>query len=205
MQRHFCFSMSLVFWALMLVGFSDNWLFDVGQESNSDPKMLVHAFFAFCWYSILVVQTAMVKFQRLSAHKSVGVAGVVAYCGFFLTTSFLYAHKLINMGPPAPLQLLNMTLFVYATILMVWAFWVRHTRTETHKCNIMVGTLMIVEPALSRAIGHLFGNGAEPIWLFSYVLFFAIYFWKYKLRAQLVIGFVIWLLGTINIIINMAA
>ena len=109
----------------MAIGFSDNWLFDVQQESNSDPRFLIHAFFAFCWYSLLVAQASLIASNRVSTHMSLGIAGMVAYAGFFLATSYIYVDLTLTGGPPGPLRILNIASFIFATVLITQAFVVR--------------------------------------------------------------------------------
>ncbi len=204
MNKHFYFIMSLVFWLLMVIGFSDNWLFDVGQESNSDPKYLIHAFFAFSWFTLLVVQAGLIRRKRVKIHMTLGIAGMIVYAGFFVATSNVYLTRLINEGVPEPLAMLNITLFVFATFLIVKGFLIRNEDPEGHKTNIIIGTFMLMEPGISRSIGHLFGKGSEPVWLLAYLILFGVFVWQYrKITWQIAIGFGVWLIGTVNIIISM--
>ena len=110
--------MSLVFWLLMVIGFSDNWLFDVGQESNSDPKYMIHAFFASGWFTLLVVQAGLIRQERIKIHMTLGIAGMIAYAGFSAATSYIYLTRLLSEGSPEPLAMLNMAMFVFATFLI---------------------------------------------------------------------------------------
>ena len=61
MRRNYPLVLSSLFWLTMVVGFSDNWLYDLDQPSNSAPHFLIHAGFAFLWFSALVVQCALVR------------------------------------------------------------------------------------------------------------------------------------------------
>ena len=204
MKKHFYFIMSFIFWLLMVIGFSDNWLFDVGQESNSDPKFLIHAFFAFSWFTLLVVQTGLVRRKRVNIHMTLGIAGMVVYVGLFVATSYIYLTRLINEGIPGSLAMLNIALFMFATFLIVSGFLIRNQDPERHKTNIIIGTFMLMEPGISRSIGHLFGKGSEPVWLLAYLILFGVFVWHYrKITWQIAIGFSIWLIGTVNIVISM--
>ena len=195
--------MSLTFWLIMMVGFSDNWLTDVSQPSNSEPKFLIHAAFAFGWFTLLPVQSALIRRGSARLHMSLGISGMAIYAGFFGSTSFIYVTRTMAEGFPGPLALLNMVLFVYATVLIVRGFLVRHRDSATHKANILIGTLFLMEPALSRTIGHLFGKGSEGIWLLSFLILFAVFIWQYRrIPWQLGIGCSLWILGTANIILK---
>ena len=122
--------MSLVFWLLMVIGFSDNWLFDVGQESNSDPKYLIHAFFAFSWFTLLVIQAGLIRRKRVKIHMALGIAGVIVYAGLFVATSYIYLSRLLSEGSPEPLAMLNMAMFVFVTILIVKGLLIRKQDPE---------------------------------------------------------------------------
>jgi hypothetical protein len=203
-KTRFYFVTSLVFWVLMVIGFSDNWLFDVGQESNSDPKFLIHAFFAFAWFSLLVVQTGLIQANRKMAHMTTGIAAITAYAGFFLATSYIYIGRAISEGVPEPLALLNLSLLLFGSILIVRGFSLRKKDAARHKMNIVFGTFMLMEPGISRSIGHLFETGA-PMWLLTYLVLFGAFVWhSRRVIWQIAVGFSIWLIGTANIIINMA-
>ena len=169
MRKRFYLVMSIVFWLVMVVGFSDNWLFDVRQESNSEPKFLIHAFLAFSWFSLLVVQASLMQARRVAAHMTVGVAGIVAYAGFFAATSYIYVSRALTEGALSRLAVLNVAMFAFATVLIVKAFLVRHKDSRLHKTNIIIGTFMLMEPGISRTLG-LFGEGQEPLWLLAYLV-----------------------------------
>ena len=97
-----------------------------------------------------------------------------------------------------------MALFVFATFLIVKGFLIRKQDPDSHKTNIIIGTFMLMEPGISRSLGHLFGKGSESIWLLTYLILFGAFVWHYrKIRWQIGVGFLIWLIGTANIIINM--
>ena len=204
MRKNFFLIMSLVFWLYMVIGFSDNWLFDRGQASNSNPGLMIHAFFAFIWFSFLPIQCLLVRSQRVDLHKKLGIIGVFLYACFWLTTTYLYVTIYIENGMPVPLGILNRALFVYSTCLYLDAFRVRAKNPERHKTSMIVGAFMLMEPAISRTTNHLFGKGSEGIWLLSYLILFGVFTWYFrKINWQLAFGFAIWLLGTANIILAM--
>lgn len=204
MRKNFYFIMAVFFWLLMVIGFSDNWLFDVGQESNSNPAFLVHAFFAFSWFTFLVVQTGLIRKSNVKTHMKVGVAGMISYAGFFLVTANIYITRMIAEGFPAPLALMNMALFVFATLMIVRGFLVRKQDAAAHKTSILVGTFMLIEPALSRSLSHLFGGETEGLWLLTYLVLFGLFVWFYKkINWQITTAFTVWLLGTANFIMQM--
>ncbi|ANM31046.1 hypothetical protein ABI59_17890 [Acidobacteria bacterium Mor1] len=204
MRKHFHFIISLTFWGLMVFGFSDNWLTDVGQESNSEPGILIHAFFAFTWFSLLLAQASLVRRGRPGLHMTLGLSGLVVYPAFLVTTIYLYVTRYIETGSIAPLTLLNMACLAYGTLLIARGFAVRKRNPQEHRSDILFGTFMLMEPAISRSLGHLIGKGVEPFWLLTYLLFFGLFVWHARrVRWQVAIGFGIWLAGTINFALHM--
>ena len=188
----------------MVVGFSDNWLFDVGQENNSIPKFLVHAFFAFLWFSILVIQAGLISKKNTRLHMKLGMAGMAAYAGFFLSTAFLYITNLLEDGVLQPLAIMNVMLFGYGSFLIITGFLNRQKDTSKHKKHILIGTLMLMEPGISRTLNHIVGQGTEPLWLLTYLVLFGLFIWFFKrINWQLGVGFVIWLAGLANFIASM--
>ncbi len=204
MRRHFYHWMSLLFWLLMVVGFSDNWWFARDQPSNSDTKYLIHAFFGSCWFTLLLVQTTLIRGGRQAAHMKVGLAGLAAFASFFLSTGYIYYWRLTYEGSPSPLSLLNMALFGFATVLIVRGLSQRKSAPEEHKKNVLIGSFLLMEPGISRSIGHLFGEGSEGLWLLAYLMLFGTFVWYYKrVNWQIATGFGIWVIGTANIIVRM--
>lgn len=201
MRKHFYFLTSLLFWLFMAVGFSDNWLFDRGQPSNADPKYLIHAFFSFSWFSLLVVQTRLVAKGNVALHQRVGMTGSLAYAGFFASTVFIYVTRWLSEGAPGALAQMNIVMSAYATLLVVVAFAVRRRNALMHKTNMAVAAFMLMEPAIGRMTGHLFGAGAQLAWLLIYLSLFAWFIWYFKkLNWQLVIALVLWVGGTANFV-----
>ena len=204
-KNSFCLIMSCLFWVIMVVGFSDNWLFDIGQESNSDPRFVIHGILAFGWFTILVVQAALARASRFGVHVALGFLGFSIYAAFFGDTGYLYLDGFIEKGKLGPLTILNLSMFLYGSLLIGQAFLIRNKDSDIHRANIMIGTLMLMEPGIGRALGHLIGKGSEPVWLLVYLILFAVFAWQFfRHKWRVAIGFLIWLVGVINFIANMA-
>ncbi|QCK15741.1 hypothetical protein DCC35_13810 [Mangrovivirga cuniculi] len=181
----------------MIIGFSDNWLTDVGQPSNSQPKFLIHAFFAFSWFTILVIQNGFIEKQDFSTHIKVGKLGFLIYIGFLLSTLPLYLKEF------EPLSLMVFSQLIFGSILIGLSYYYRKKDVQIHKMNMMFGSFLLVQPAWDRAAGHLFGSqGIE--WLLLYLVFFGLFIWYHKkLKWQIATGILIWAAGLTNIILNM--
>jgi hypothetical protein len=202
MNKYFYLIMSALFWLIMVVGFSDNWSFDRGQPSNSDPGFLIHAFFAFGWFSMLVVQSALIRSKRAALHRRTGMVGILMFLGFLLSTLPMYAQEFLQNGRLAPLSLMIFSQLVFASFLITRAFLVRTRDPLAHKTNLMIGSLWLLQPGLDRAIGHLFG-GIGLAWLLTYSLLFIAFVWHYRrINWQLGVGFLIWAVGLAQFIVN---
>lgn len=80
MKVSFYLLFAISLWLLMAIGFSDNWLFDRAQESNSQPKFLIHAFFAFWWFTLLVIQSGLIRAGNIKLHMRLGIIAISFMC-----------------------------------------------------------------------------------------------------------------------------
>jgi len=181
----------------MVIGFSDNWLTDVHQPSNFEAKFLIHAFFAFGWFTMLVLQNGLIRKRNFQAHMRAGKAGFLIYIGFLLSTLPLYLQEF------QPLSLMVFSQLIFGSILIGLSYRNRKTDISAHKFNIVFGSFLLLQPAWDRAAGHLFGR-VELEWFVLYILLFGLFIWyQKKLKWQIAIGFVIWAAGLTNVIMHM--
>lgn len=97
----------------MVVGFADNWLYDVDQPSNSVPRFIVHGVLAFLWFTIVVVQTGLIGKGKVSLHQQVGLFGFVVFICLVVSTSYIYLVKYLD-GRFGPLSLMVSSQLVFA-------------------------------------------------------------------------------------------
>lgn len=187
----------------MAIGFSDNWLFDINQPSNSNPKFLIHAFFAFSWFTLLVVQTGLILKNNTKTHMKIGIAEMIVFAGFLLSTLPMYTQEYFDQGYLDPLSTMIFLQLVYATILIIIGFAKRKTNPLIHKTHIIFGSFMLIQPALDRAVGHLFGEVGIQ-WLIIYLVLFGLFIWHYKkIKWQISVWFLVWAGGLTNVLMNM--
>lgn len=195
--------MSIVYWLFMMIGFSDNWLYDTHQESNYIPKFIVHGLFAFSWFSLLVLQTGLVRKNNLKAHRQMGIIGIIIFYGMIVSTGYLYVTRFIELGYMSSLTQMVFSQYLFAILLITIGFAKRKADAQTHKTNIIFGCLMLMFPAIDRAVGHIFDNLYPVVLLFTYFVLFTSFIWYYKkIKWQFAVGFLIWLVGLINLTLN---
>ncbi len=195
--------MSIVYWLFMMIGFSDNWLYDTHQESNYIPKFIVHGLFAFSWFSLLVLQTGLVRKNNLKAHRQMGIIGMIIFYGMIVSTGYLYVTRFIELGYMSSLTQMVFSQYLFAILLITIGFAKRKADAQTHKTNIIFGCLMLMFPAIDRAVGHIFDNLYPVVLLFTYFVLFTSFIWYYKkIKWQFAVGFLIWLVGLINLTLN---
>lgn len=195
--------MSIIYWLFMVIGFADNWLYDTQQASNFILKFQVHAFFAFSWFSLLVVQTSLIRKNNFKTHQKVGIIGMFIFVGMILSIGWLYLSRYLELGYMEPLSQMVFSQYLFAIVLITIGFANRKSNVLTHKTNIIFGSFMLMQPAIDRAIGHVFDDLFPILFLLTYFILFGTFIWYYKkIKWQFVVGFLIWLAGLINMIMN---
>ena len=138
----------------MVIGFSDNWLFDISQESNSEPKFLIHAFFAFCWFSLLVIQSGLIRKKEYKLHFKLGLIGMAIY--YLMTITIWNIYYEIFTETYNWLKLVR-PLEIFSIALVTIAFNKRKKNSQMHKEFLAFGTFCLIGPGLDRTVFHLFG------------------------------------------------
>lgn len=140
--------------ALSLVAFGDNLFTDIGQPSNSDPKMVVHGLFALGWMVLLVVQANLPRMGKLHLHKRLGIAAFIVGTGVVLSTGYLFVAVWRGWAQMSDLVAANRILLPSFGLFVLGA-WFQRQRPDWHKRLIYCGTLFLMEPIFSRAYDPL--------------------------------------------------
>lgn len=209
-RSNFYFCMGLVFWLIVVIGFSDNWLYDVGQPSNSIPRLIIHGIFAFLWYSIFVIQTGLIRKRKIDLHRKLGIVGIFIFVGMTLSTGYLFLAMYLRNGDLNPLSYMTSSQWAFGVLLVVMAYIKRKSNTRLHKMNMLFANLWFIQAAMDRFVEHFVPTlepGTPdyyiPVWFVFYGILFATLIWYYKrIPWQLYIGFIIWTAGLIYAIMN---
>ncbi|MFM5884917.1 MAG: hypothetical protein ACKOQ3_06265 [Novosphingobium sp.] len=141
---------------LSFMAFWDNLVTDVGQPSNSDPKMVVHALFAAAWVIAFAAQAWLVYLGRIAVHRRIGQWIFAIGGAMVLSTLYLFIAKFRGFAAMEPEVIANRLLMVVFVVCNVLAY-LRRSRPDWHKRLLLVGTMALLEPVLARLYDPLFG------------------------------------------------
>lgn len=147
-------------WLLVLLSvysFSDNLFTDVGQKSNKDPKYIIHGLFCFAWFIILLIQVNYVRKLQYKQHIRLGLAGMLAAVGVFVTTLYIFIVIFKGWHLMSPEVKAN-RFFMPAYALMVYLGYRYRKQPAAHKRYMFIATIYMLGPVLGRAMAHSFLN-----------------------------------------------
>lgn len=154
MRKYYFSIISVLVLLLSLVAFSDNLITDIGQESNYDPKFVIHGIILLLWMVIFVIQTTFIRKDNLQAHKKLGIAGMIVAVGVVVSTFYIFIvtfngwDNLVFYARP------NRFLMASFGVLIFAAYRYRKV-PEKHKRLILVAIFYMLEPILSRSLGFI--------------------------------------------------
>ncbi len=154
MKKYYFQTTSIILLILSLIAFSDNLITDVGQESNSDPKFIIHGIFTLSWFIIFVVQTNFIRKGNINAHMSWGVAGMISGIGVFLSTLYVFIAIYKGWDVMPDFVKANRIFMLSFAILLVLGYLHRKNGAK-HKRFIYLATLLILEPIIGRVSDKL--------------------------------------------------
>lgn len=161
---------------LSVWGFSDNLFWNIGQPSNKDPKFILHGVFCLAWMILFFVQANLIRSGNPHVHRKLGVVGFLVAVGVVLTTLFVFWSVWRGWAAMPYYVKANRILFSGFILLTILAYQNRH-RSSWHKRLLLVGTLYLLEPILSRSfdpIEFLLTGLSDAQVDFYWTVFFAI-------------------------------
>lgn len=124
------------------------------QESNSDPKFIIHGLLMFAWFILFVVQANFIRKGNYKAHIKWGIVGLVAAIGVFLSTLYVFVAVYKGWDAMPYFAKANRFFLLSFAVLVVLGYRNRQNGTK-HKQLIYMASLLILEPILSRVTGNL--------------------------------------------------
>lgn len=154
MQKNYFFWASLFLLFLSVFAFSDNLFYDVKQESNSDPKFIIHGLFFLAWFIILVIQTGYIRKGNYKAHRALGIAGMLIGLGVIVSTFYVFV-AIYEGWSVMPFQVKANRIFTVSFAILILLAYLNRKNGVKHKRYIYVGTLYVLGPVLDRVVGKL--------------------------------------------------
>lgn len=177
-KNHF-FWASIVLWFLSVFAFSDNLFYDVKQESNSDPKFIVHGLFFLAWFTVLVIQSGFIRQGNYKAHMRWGMTGMLIGVGVVLSTFWVFV-AVYKGWEVMPFHVKANRIFTVSFAVLLWLAYRNRKNGVRHKRYLYMGTLYTLGPVLDRALGKI---GLEELQTFvvaetlTWSMFFLALFW----------------------------
>ena len=163
--------------ALSLIAFSDNLVTDVGQPSNSTPRLIIHGLFGLGWSVSLALQAWLIYTGRTKQHRANGRLLFLVGAGLVLSTAYLFITTFRGFAAMSAEVVINRLLLpVFAVCL--WQAWRQRMRPDLHKRFLLVGSFAMLSPVLARDFNHLFwpwypdpeGRDADTAFLLFYFM-----------------------------------
>lgn len=145
-------------WLLVLLSvyaFSDNLFTDIGQKSNKDPKYIIHGLFCFAWFIIFLIQVNYIRKLQYKQHIRLGLAGILAAAGVFITTLYIFIVIFKGWHLMSPEVKAN-RFFMPAYAVFVYLGYKYRKQPAAHKRLMFIATIYMLGPVLSRAMAHSF-------------------------------------------------
>jgi len=155
MRKYYFLTVSVLMFVLSLIGFSDNLITDTGQESNSDPKFIIHGLFCFAWFIILIIQTNFIRKENYKAHIRLGTVSMFVALGVFITTIYIFVVVYKGWDAMPPYAKIN-RFFMPSYALLIWLAYKNRKKAVRHKRLIFVATFYMLGPIVDRALDHIF-------------------------------------------------
>lgn len=154
MRKNYFFWTSLFLLLLSVFAFSDNLFYDVKQESNSDPKFIIHGLFFLAWFIILVIQAGYIRKENYKAHRTLGITGMLIGLGVIISTFYVFV-AVYKGWSVMPFFVKANRFFTTSFAILILLAYLNRKHGVKHKRYIYVGTLYVLGPVLDRVAGKL--------------------------------------------------
>lgn len=171
MRKYYFTIVSSLLLIFSLVAFSDNIITDIYQESNSDPKFIIHGLIMFAWFGTFVAQTYFILKRKIKAHKKLGRIGFVLAIGVFLSTLYIFIAVYKGWSSMEPFVRANRLFMLSFASFMLLAYLNRNNAIK-HKRYIFWAIALPIEPIMGR-VSDLF---QIDNWILFYVLVWHVLF-----------------------------
>lgn len=203
LKRNFHLIMAISFWVLMMVGFSDNWLWDTKQDTNFIPKYIIHSITAFSWFTILVIQNILIKNKKVRFHMRLGLIGMFSFIVMILSLAYLDIELYREFGRLDKMSLNTSIQAVIAAIIIGNGYLNRKSNLNEHKFQMTFGTFCLIQPAMNRTAFYISDEYFLLPFIGVYLILLSFIVWyKRKLTWYMLLWFLVWLYFFYDIFFN---
>ena len=165
MKKYYFTIVSSLLLLAAFVAFSDNLITDIHQESNSDPKFIIHGLFMFAWFGTFLAQTYFILRKKYKAHMKFGKLGFILSIGVFLSTLYVFIAVYKGWSTMEPFVRANRLLMLSFATLILLAY-VNKKNAIKHKRYIFWAIVLPIEPIMGRVSDAL----QIDHWVLFYIL-----------------------------------
>lgn len=193
--RLFYTLLGLAMAATILLGFSRTYYLKAWFDTPPlTLRLHLHGLVLTLWLVLFVVQASLVAAGRRSLHMSLGIAGVVLGA-LVVATSYAAAIEAAQLGGDrggitAADRLYSSVLVVATFALFLSMGTALRKRPEMHKRLMLLATISVIGPGVTRAVALLVGHGirdSHVAVMFALLLLALLYDWRTRGRPHWVL------------------
>lgn len=180
MKKYYFPVVSTLLLILSIIAFSDNLFTDIGQDSNSDPKFIIHGLFMFAWFGTFVAQSYLILRKNYAAHMRWGKVGFLLAIGVFLSTLYVFVAVFKGWEAMEPFVKANRLLMLSFAAFILLAY-LRRKNTVQHKRFVFWAIVLPIEPIMGRVSDFFHVENWELFYFLVWHAFFAsflMYDWR---------------------------
>lgn len=190
MKQYYFAIVSSLLLILSFIAFSDNLFTDINQESNSDPKFIIHGLFMFAWFGIFVIQSYYILKKDYKTHRKLGKIGFILAIGVFLSTLYVFIAIFKGWENMEPFVRANRLLMLSFATFILMAYLYRRDIVK-HKRFIFWAIVLPIEPIIGRVSEVFQIDNWQVFYVIVWHLFFVSFF-IYDLKTIKKIHLISW-------------
>lgn len=166
---------STILLILSVIAFSDNLFTNIGQESNRDPKFIIHGMLMFAWFGTFVAQSVFILRRQIRAHIRWGKIGFVLALGVLCSTVYVFVAVFKGWEAMEPFVKANRLFMLSFAVFILLAYLFRKDGAR-HKRFIFWAIVLPIEPILGRVSEVFSIDQWEIFYVIVWHFFFASFF-----------------------------
>lgn len=188
--------MSILLWVIMVVGFSTVLIFEGGIPDYYGARLMIHGLINFLWFTLLIVQTSLIRSKNQNIHKTIGMFGMLYFILVSLNVIFIFYTTYARRGNFIAVDWMVLFQFIVGITIIYIGFRNRKQNLKVHKDYVLFGSFCLIQPAINRlasVFGEYYVFGFIVISLIIVLLF--VLYWK-KINWLLIAWLFAWGAGS---------